>query len=320
MYKDYYGLTDYPFNMTPDPRYIVFTAQYKELLARLHYSIEMAKGLTVLIGEVGTGKTTALRWILRQMETTVMPIYIFNPCISVDEFYNHLDKTLNIGDWTDKTDLLKNLGELLEKRHRLSLRTVLIIDEAHQLSDRLLEEIRLLLNFESDNAKHLQVILSGQPELNDKLNQTNLRQLKQRITLNCKLQPLTSVPDVDNYITERLLVAGSVQPRIFTADALELIFQCSEGLPRQINNICDNAMLTAYERSTWQIDREIIAEVAVGLSLLREIETPPDNGIEPPGEKRFLTNAGIEQLLSEFDLKWRIPTIEDMPANFQTPE
>ncbi|MBS1793552.1 MAG: AAA family ATPase [Acidobacteria bacterium] len=322
MYKEFYGLRDYPFNITPDPGYIVFNSQYKELLARLHYSIEMAKGLTVLIGEVGTGKTTALRWILRQMESTVLPVYIFNPCISVDEFYHQLDETLKIGDWTNKSGLLMKLGKMLENRHNLGLRTVLIIDEAHQLSDRLLEEIRLLMNFESDSAKHLQIILSGQPELTDKLNQTHLRQLKQRITLHCRLGALESVRQVDDYITERLLLAGSVQPNVFSQDAIELIFQCSEGIPRQINNLCDNAMLTAYEKNTWKIGREIVADVARGLSLLREKEpaAPVRNGLELNRENRFLTSAGIDQLLSELDSKWRVPTITDMPPDFRPSE
>lgn len=322
MYKEFYGLNDYPFNITPDPKFLVFTPQYKEALARLHFSIDMAKGLTVLAGDAGTGKTTALRWILRQMESTVLPVYIVNPCISVDEFYRQLSMSLGITEWNDKTDLLASMAKLLENRHSLGLRTVLIIDEAQQLSDRLLEEIRLLMNFESDNAKHLQIILSGQSELVDKLNQPSLRHLRQRVTLNCRLKPMETVREVEDYIHERLILAGSVLPGVFSSDAVELIFQSSEGIPRQINNICDNAMLTAYEANVWLIGRDIVAEVAIGLGLLREREQRPSfaAGSDLKVEKGFLSSAGIEQLLSEFDSKWRFPAQADLPADFRNGE
>jgi general secretion pathway protein A len=145
MYKEFFGLKEYPFSLTPDPRYIVFTPSYNELLASLYYGIEMAKGLIVLMGEVGTGKTTALRWIIRRLDASVLAGYIFNPHLSIEEFYHHLTEMLGIKDWANKTQLLAQMGKLLEERHRRGLRTVLIVDEAHELSDQVLEEIRLLL-------------------------------------------------------------------------------------------------------------------------------------------------------------------------------
>jgi len=187
MYKEFFGLDDIPFTLTPDPRFIVFTPSYNEVLASLYYGLENAKGLIVLTGEVGTGKTTALRWILRRLDASVLAAYVFNPRLSIDEFYHHVTQMLGIKDWTNKSELLNTMGKVLEERHRRGLRTVIIIDEAHELSDYVLEEIRLLLNFESDNAKHLQIVLTGQPELRDRLNQTNLRQLKQRVALRCSL-------------------------------------------------------------------------------------------------------------------------------------
>ena len=268
MYKEFFGLDDTPFTLTPDPRFIVFTPSYNEVLASLYYGLENAKGLIVLTGEVGTGKTTALRWILRRLDASVLAAYVFNPRLSIDEFYHHVTQMLGIKDWTNKSELLNTMGKVLEERHRRGLRTVIIIDEAHELSDYVLEEIRLLLNFESDNAKHLQIVLTGQPELRDKLNQTNLRQLKQRVALRCGMHPFPTVEEVDRYITERLLIAGSTQPNVFTPGAVDFIFQCSEGIPRNINNICDNAMLAAYSAGEQMIGRQIIEEVAENLDML----------------------------------------------------
>ncbi len=268
MYKEFFGLEETPFTLTPDPRFIVFTPSYNEVLASLYYGLENAKGLVVLTGEVGTGKTTALRWILRRLDSSVLAAYVFNPRLSIDEFYHHVTQMLGIKDWTNKAELLQVMGRVLEERHRRGLRTVLIIDEAHELSDYVLEEIRLLMNFESDNAKHLQIVLTGQPELREKLNQPNLRQLKQRVALRCKMHSLPDTDEVERYITERLLIAGSDQPNIFTPGAIDFIFQCSEGIPRQINNLCDNAMLAAYAAGQQIVSRQVIEEVADNLDLL----------------------------------------------------
>lgn len=275
MYKEFFGLDDIPFTLTPDPRFIVFTPSYNEVLASLYYGLENAKGLIVLTGEVGTGKTTALRWILRRLDSSVLAAYVFNPRLSIDEFYQHVTQMLGIKGWENKSDLLNTLGKVLEERHRRGLRTVIIIDEAHELSDYVLEEIRLLLNFESDNAKHLQIVLTGQPELRDKLNQQNLRQLKQRVALRCSMHPFPNVEEVDRYITERLVIAGSDQPEVFTPGAVDFIFQCSEGIPRNINNICDNAMLAAYSEGEQMIGRQIIEAVAENLDLLPRKDALP---------------------------------------------
>lgn len=277
MYKEFFGLDDIPFTLTPDPRFIVFTPSYNEVLASLYYGLENSKGLIVLTGEVGTGKTTALRWILRRLDSSVLAAYVFNPRLSIDEFYHHVTQMLGIRDWNNKAELLDVMGKVLEERHRRGLRTVIIIDEAHELSDYVLEEIRLLLNFESDNAKHLQIVLTGQPELRDKLNQPNLRQLKQRVALRCNMHPYPNVDEVNRYITERLLIAGADDPNLFTQSAVDLIYQCSEGIPRNINNICDNAMLTAYAAGERLIGRQIIEGVAENLDLL-----PENVSVAPP--------------------------------------
>ncbi|HRH41661.1 MAG TPA: AAA family ATPase [Pyrinomonadaceae bacterium] len=298
MYKEFYGLTEEPFTLTPNPSFIVFTPSYNEVLASLYYGLENAKGLIVLMGEVGTGKTTALRWILKRLDSSVLAAYVFNPRLSIDEFYHHVTQMLGIKEWNNKAELLTAMGRVLEERHRRGLRTVLIIDEAHELSDYVLEEIRLLLNFESDNAKHLQIILAGQPELREKLNQANLRQLKQRVALRCKMHQLPTVEEVEDYITERLSIAGSDQPNIFTPGAIDLIFQCSEGIPRQINNICDNAMLAGYAAGEQVIGRQIIEEVADNLDLLPSSanSVSQEQPIENVGSARILTAEAREEL------------------------
>ena len=298
MYKEFFGLEDTTFTLTPDPRFIVFTPSYNEVLASLYYGLENAKGLIVLTGEVGTGKTTALRWILRRLDSSVLAAYVFNPRLSIDEFYHHVTQMLNIKDWTNKAELLQVMGKVLEERHRRGLRTVLIIDEAHELSDYVLEEIRLLMNFESDNAKHLQIVLTGQPELRDKLNQPNLRQLKQRVALRCKMHALPNVDEVERYITERLLIGGCDQPNIFTPGAIDFIFQCSEGIPRQINNLCDNAMLAAYAAGEQIVGRQIIEEVADNLDLLprKDALLASDSAVENVSSARVLTSEAREEL------------------------
>lgn len=298
MYKEFFGLEDTPFTLTPDPRFIVFTPSYNEVLASLYYGLENAKGLIVLTGEVGTGKTTALRWILRRLDSSVLAAYIFNPRLSIDEFYHNVTQMLGIKDWDNKAELLTEMGRVLEDRHRRGLRTVLIIDEAHELSDYVLEEIRLLMNFESDNAKHLQIVLTGQPELREKLNQANLRQLKQRVALRCKMHSLPNVDEVERYITERLLIGGSEQPNIFTPGAIDYIFQCSEGIPRQINNLCDNSMLSAYAAGEQIIGRQIIEEVADNLDLLPQQEEiiSKQQQVEKVRSARVLTPEAREEL------------------------
>lgn len=300
MYKEHFGLSEYPFSLTPDPRFIVPNSKYNEMLAGLCYGIEMAKGLMVLTGEVGTGKTTALRWIINRLDRGVRAAYIFNPHLSTEEFYHLLTEGLLIGEWNNKADLLSQLGALLKIRHDRGLRTIVIIDEAHELSDQVLEEIRLLLNFESDTAKHLQMILTGQPELRGRLRQPNLRQLKQRIAVRCKMPVLSNAEETQHYITERLRIAGALGTDIFTGDAVELIYLCSEGIPRQVNNLCDNAMIAAYGAGVSLIERRLIEEVADNLDMMpAELYTSGET--EPKASVRAFDPLGRSELVDADD-------------------
>lgn len=276
MYTDLYGLKELPFALTPDPRFLYFTPSHTEVLANLHYGIESGRGLIVVTGEVGTGKTTLLRWMMKRLDATVMVAYIFNPRLSVTEFYQYLATLFNIGDWENESDLLIEMGKVLEGRHNRGLRTVLVIDEGHGLSTEVLEEVLLLCNFESDTAKHLQIVLTGQPELREILNQPNLRQLKQRVALRCEITALPNVEETAHYVATRLKVAGAPRTDIFSPGAVDYIFRCSTGIPRNINNLCDNALLNAFASGATIISRGIIEEVAATFDML------PGNGHDAP--------------------------------------
>jgi general secretion pathway protein A len=268
VYTEFYHLKELPFALTPDPRFIYFTPSHTEVMANLHYGIENGKGLIVVTGEVGTGKTTILRWMMERLDRTVLVAYIFNPRLSVPEFYQHVTTLLDVQKWETKSELLFELGRALESRHSRGLRTVLIVDEAQGLSPHVLEEIRLLSNFESNTAKQLQIVLTGQPELRDVLNNPDLRQLKQRIALRCVIKTLPTVEETERYIFSRLLVAGAERPEIFSPAAVDYIFRCSEGVPRNINNLCDNALLAGYAAGETVISRAIIEEVAETFDML----------------------------------------------------
>ena len=298
MYAEFYGLKELPFALTPDPRFIYFTPSHTEVMANLHYGIESGKGLVVVTGEVGTGKTTILRWMMERLDRTVLVAYIFNPRLSVPEFYQHVTTLLDVQKWETKSELLFELGKALESRHSRGLRTVLIVDEAQGLSPHVLEEIRLLSNFESNTAKQLQIVLTGQPELREVLNNPNLRQLKQRIALRCVIKTLPNAEETERFIVSRLLVAGAERTELFSPAAIDYIFRCSDGVPRNINNLCDNALLAGYAAGENVISRAIIEEVAETFDML-----PRPNSGMPGTEERAapvstLTPAGRAELWS----------------------
>jgi general secretion pathway protein A len=298
VYAEFYGLKELPFALTPDPRFIYFTPSHTEVMANLHYGIESGKGLIVVTGEVGTGKTTILRWMMQRLDRTVMVAYLFNPRLSVTEFYQHIANLLDVQNWDTKPELLASLGQALESRHARGLRTVLIIDEAQGLSPSVLEEIRLLSNFESNTAKQLQIVLTGQPELRDVLNNPDLRQLKQRVALRCVIRPLPNVDETNRYITSRLLAAGANRTDIFSPEAVDYIYRCTDGIPRNINNICDNALLAGYAAGEMTIERSIIEEVAENFDMLPRMENGMQAGEENELTARIFTAAGRAELWS----------------------
>jgi len=314
VYAEFYGLKELPFALTPDPRFIYFTPSHTEVMANLHYGIESGKGLVVVTGEVGTGKTTILRWMMQRLDRTVLVAYVFNPRLSVAEFYQHVATLLDVQKWETKSELLIELGRALESRHSRGLRTVLIIDEAQGLSPHVLEEIRLLSNFESDTAKQLQIVLTGQPELRDVLNNPDLRQLKQRVALRCVIKALPNVEETDRYITSRLLVAGAVRTDVFSPGAIDYIFRCSEGIPRNINNLCDNALLAAYAAGETTISRAVIEDIADTFDMLPRSDRGMQAGEEREAPARIFSSAGRAELWSAAAVEKDTDSVPPVPV------
>src|SRR5215216_6838889 len=266
MYQEFYGLRDIPFSLAPDPKYLFRTESLLEVFANLQYGIENGKGIVVVTGEVGTGKTTILRSMLQSLDHTVLAAYIFNPLLSTCEFFDLLAGEFRLKPQQSKATMLRMLGYVLMSRHAQGLRTVLVVDEAHLLPPHLLEEIRLLSNFETNREKLLQIILCGQPELHDLLMQPELRQLKQRVSLKCSIKPLAP-HDTGEYIRWRLRVAGAKDAEMFEPQAIRALHQYSGGIPRIINNICDNALLTGFGLNSPRITPAIISQVVEELDL-----------------------------------------------------
>jgi len=249
MYASYFGLSDNPFAITPDPRFLFLSARHTEALAHLLYGVTESGGFIQLTGEVGTGKTTLVRTLLEKLPDNVDAALIINPRVSVLEFLRSICRELHI-DWKQTQtpqDLIDTLNARLLKAHEAGRRVVLIIDEAQGLSAEVLEQVRLLTNLETREQKLLQIILVGQPELRELLARTELRQLAQRITGRYHLTPL-STTETRAYVNHRLTVSGAMAP-IFTAGAARSIQNASGGIPRLINIICDRALLGAYTMS-----------------------------------------------------------------------
>jgi type II secretory pathway predicted ATPase ExeA len=268
MYLNHYGLTEPPFGLTPDPKFIFKTESYLEALSTIKYGVEESKGIIIVVGEVGTGKTTTLRSAIQHFGRHVQSAYIFNPSLTGTEFFEQIcgNFSLGLSRTASKPERLDALGRLLTQRHAQGLRTALIIDEAHGLPEELLEEVRLLVNFETSSEKLLQVILCGQPELSAQLNRPDLRQLKQRVSLRCSLKPLTPF-EVNEYIRFRLKVAGATRVNLFEPEAVALISRISQGVPRVINNICDNALLYGFSSDCSVVGADLVQEVIQTLDL-----------------------------------------------------
>lgn len=267
MYKRFFGLHSSPFNVNPDPRFLFLTRSVSEALASLAYGIEMRKGFVLLTGEVGTGKTTLLNrlldWLRRQQVATA---FIFNSTVNIPQFFDLMtaDFGLECGSM-EKSRMLLRLNSWLLERHRLGKTTVLVVDEAQNLSTEVLEEIRLLTNLETSTEKLLQIVLSGQPELDERLKLPQLRQLNQRITLRCHTQMLREA-EIDTYIELRLRLAGATS-RIFLADAKQSVLHHTGGIPRLVNVLCEHSLISAYVDRQRQIGAETTDRVAEELEI-----------------------------------------------------
>src|SRR5580698_8907557 len=270
MYKAFFKLARNPFDLTPDPTYFVSTRRHNEALAALHYGIRRHKGFVVVTGEVGTGKTLLLRCLLRLLKESkdIAYAYLFNSRFSPTEFLQYIVSDFGLpASGKNKSELLLELSNCVVSRGLKNLTTMLIVDEAHHLSTELLEEVRLLTNLETPDEKLLQILLVGQPELDKKLDSPGLRQLKQRIALRSHLVPLDS-DETKGYILRRLLLAGSSYPSaLFPPETIAAVYQHSQGLPRLINTICENALIAAYARQMQSISPDIIDDIATDFRL-----------------------------------------------------
>lgn len=264
MYKQFYGLQKNPFEITPDPSFLFATKRHNESLANLYYGVRRRKGFVVLTGEVGTGKTLLIRSLLQLLKlSNVNYAYIFNSRLGPMEFLQYIsgDFRLPVSGKT-KSELLLELSRFVISRFQEGLTTVLVVDEAHHLSTEVLEEIRLLTNLETAQEKLLQILLVGQPELDEKLDSLELRQLKQRIGLRSQLQPL-ELEETYGYIRKRMQVAGSANPdAVFPMETVLEIHRHSGGIPRLINTLCENGLVHGYARQLSQLTPPIIEEIA----------------------------------------------------------
>jgi type II secretory pathway predicted ATPase ExeA len=272
MYQEFYGLRERPFELTANHRFLLMTPKHREALSTLEYGLFSAKSLTVLIGEAGTGKTTLLQAALKSERCkSVRCVYINNPSLTRPEFIELLGRAfrLPVHVHGSKTALLEELETALRERRGRGEVTALVVDEAQSLTTELLEEVRLLGNIETSNEKLLPLVLSGQPELDSRLEHPSFRQLKQRVALRCVLSPL-ELPETAAYIAHRIRTAGGVPSHLFTRESVSLIHECSGGIPRMISVICDNALVSGLALDRRPIDRSIVLEVCNEFRLNRQ--------------------------------------------------
>jgi len=278
MYQSFYHLKRSPFEIIPDPFFFFATPRHNEALAALYHGVRGHKGFAVLTGDVGTGKTLLLRCLLEQLTRSedVAYAYVFNGRLSPCEFLQYVASDFGLRvSGKNKSEILSEISKYVVARGAGNLTTVLIVDEAHHLSVDILEEIRLLTNLETVHGKLLQILLVGQPELDQKLDSFELRQLKQRIAHRAQLLPL-DVAETTGYIVRRLQVAGAElnAGTLFPQDTVQTIFRYSQGIPRLINTICENALITAYARQLPSVTPEIVEDAASDLRL--GVDSSPD--------------------------------------------
>ena len=266
VYLEYYGLTESPFDITPNPRFLFYSAKHREAFNHLLYGIRERKGFVQMTGEVGAGKTTLCRAMLDQLDDHYATALILNPILSAGELMKAIALEFGLRvDGLDRLDTVTVINQFLLKQVERGRQTVLIIDEAQDLTDELLEQVRLLSNLETDDRKLLQIILFGQPELRMRLNNPRLRQLRQRITVRYHLSPLSRY-EVIQYVQHRLQVSGSNGVPYFTRPALWRVYDYSKGIPRLVNAVCDKALLAGFVQQRERINFRMVGRA------IRELE------------------------------------------------
>jgi general secretion pathway protein A len=296
MYKSFFGLKESPFNANPDPRFLYLTNQVEEALTGLMYGIQTRKGFITLTGEVGTGKTTLvnrlLDWLHHRRARTA---FLFNSRMNTNQLFDFILAEFDIScESRSKSQQLMKLNHWLLDRYRAGETVVLILDEAQNLTFPVLEEVRLLTNLETATDKLLQIVLSGQPELEDKLKLPELRQLRQRIMLRCKTTPLTKEQTHD-YILKRLKIAGAGDQPIFSPEAMDAVHIYSLGIPRVVNLLCEHSLVNAYVDQQRPIKSTIVEDVAREFQL-DEVEPIAPPGHTTPSDDLYNSEAFIQNL------------------------
>lgn len=318
MYKEFFGLRANPFNVNPDPRYLFLTRHTEEALACLTYGIQSRKGFVLLTGEVGTGKTTLinklLEWLRLQQVATA---FLFNSRLNVPQFLDYVMTDFGIPiDSRSKSQILLRLYNWLLDRYRAGETAVLIVDEAQNLSDEVLEEIRLLTNLETFTEKLLQIVLVGQPELELKLRQPHLRQLRQRLTLRAKTHPLT-LDETYAYVAQRLRIAGSNGQPIFQPEAVAAIHRYAGGIPRVVNLLCEHALVSAFVDQQRLVSPEVVEAVARDFDMTSDNHTGNhSNGNGATPSKPEPVTGGIEK----FDLLEALKTLATLADRLRQSE
>jgi general secretion pathway protein A len=297
MYKSYFGLKENPFNVNPDPRYLYLTKQIEEALTGLMYGIQTRKGFITLTGEVGTGKTTLVNRLLdwlRQRRTRTA--FLFNSRMNTSHLFDFILAEFDIPcESRTKSQQLMKLNQWLLERYRAGETAVLIVDEAQNLTYPVLEEIRLLTNLETSTEKLLQIVLSGQPELEDKLKLPQLRQLKQRITLRCKTAPLTK-EQTHAYIAERLRIAGTTGEQIFSPESMDAVHLYSMGIPRIVNLLCEHSLINTYVEQERVVTPKIVEDIAREFQLDEIDPIPPPNSVSPIDNDVYNSETFVQNL------------------------
>jgi general secretion pathway protein A len=277
MYERFYGLRERPFDLVPNPRYLFLTARQREALSNLRYGLTTPRGLTLLIGEAGTGKTTLVHAALTDLEKEqVKCVLLSNPTLTRAEFFEYLTSGFELTSEAaqSKTRFLFELRRYLFERHAAGKTTAIVLDEAQSLPYELLEEVRLLSNIETESAKLLNVVLAGQPELADRLNESGLRQLKQRVSLRCELAAF-DFNETAAYIAGRLRIAGGDPASILTREAVLAVHDASGGVPRTVNVICDNALINGFATQAKPVVRAIVDEVCRDFDIDKSAKNAP---------------------------------------------
>jgi len=306
MYKDFFHLRANPFNVNPDPRYLFLTRHTEEALACLTYGIQSRKGFVLLTGEVGTGKTTLINKLLEWLRAQQVPTaFIFNSRMNVPQFLDYMMADFGIPcDTRSKSQILLKLYNWLLERYRAGETAVLIVDEAQNLADEVLEEIRMMTNLETFTEKLLQIVLVGQTELEQKLKQPNLRQLRQRLTLRAKTHPLT-LDETKSYIQQRLRIAGSNGQQVFEGDALGAIHRYSSGIPRVVNLICEHCLVSAF------VDQQKVVGTGIVDAVARDFDLGDNHAVMPPL---------APQTPDKFDLVDALKTISNLAERLRESE